>query len=180
MFLKIPYKAYIFSFLATFLSLVTFIYSSFFGQINQVFSLNLPLGISLSSILELVKESFSAMGFFAAVLLILWILALFIFYTTFFGLIIVKRKYQPADLKIKKGKHTLVGGLSFFLSWISFGCIACGQALLTSIVALFVTQVSVGLLHNVVNFVLLISIIILLNLSYRNYKLLSNPKICPI
>lgn len=180
MFLKIPNISYIYAFVATLLSVILFVYTSFFEQVNQIISLDLPISTSLQAFWELAGEGVMAMGFWSGLLLIVWILTLFIFYSTFFGLIIVKRRFQPAELKIKKSKHTIVGGVSFILSWLSFGCVACGQAILTSVVALFVTQVSIGLIHSVVFFVLLISIIMLLITSYRNYQLLKNPNICPI
>lgn len=180
MFLKIPYISYFYSVIATVLSVVMFVYSSFFEQTNQILSLRLPVGVSVRAFLELASEGVAAMGFWPGLLLIIWMIALFVFYSTLFGLIEVKRKFKPAELKLKKSKHTIVGGVSFILSWVSFGCVACGQAILTSIVAIFVTQVSVGLMHSVVFFVLLISIIMLLITSYRNYQLLRNPNICPI
>lgn len=180
MFLKIPYSSYIYALLATGLSIILFVYTSFFQQVNQIFSLNLPISTSLQAFWELASEGVVAMGFWSGLLLIVWILALFIFYSTFFGLIIVKRKFQSVELKIKKSKHTMIGGISFLLSWLSFGCVACGQAVLTSIVAIFVTQVSIGLMHNIVFVVLLLSIFMLLLTSYRNYQLLKNPNICPI
>lgn len=180
MFLKIPYTSYLYACIATLLSILIFIYTSFFEQVNQIFSLHLPIDTSLQAFWELASEGVMAMGFWSGLLLIVWILALFIFYSTFFGLIIVKRRFQPAELKIKKSNHTAIGSISFLLSWLSFGCVACGQAILTSIVALFVTQVSIGLMHNIVFVVLLLSIFMLLLTSYRNYQLLKNPNICPI
>ena len=180
MFLKIPYISYFYSVIATVLSVVLFIYSSFFEQTNQILSLKLPVGVSIKAFLELTGEGVAAMGFWPGLFLIVWVMALFVFYSTLFGLIEVKRRFQPAELRLKKRKHTIIGVVSFILSWISFGCVACGQAILTSIVAIFVTQVSVGLMHSVVFFVLLISIIMLLITSYRNYQLLRNPNICPI
>lgn len=180
MFLKIPYSAYVYALIATIFSVILFFYTSFFAQVNQILSLNLSISITLNSFFILASDGLHAMGFLSATLLIVWVLAIFIFYATFFGLIIIKRKYAPKEIKLKKSRHSVVGILSFALSWLSFGCIACGQAILTSIVAIFVTQLSVGLMHNIVFFVLLISIIMLLFTAYGNYKLLKNPNICPI
>jgi hypothetical protein len=180
MFFKIPYISYFYSIIATLLSVILFVYSSFFEQTNQILSLRLPVSVSIRAFLELAGEGVVAMDFWPGLLLVIWVAALFIFYSTLFGLVEVKRKFQPAELRLKKSKHTIVGGVSFILSWMSFGCVACGQAILTSIVAIFVTQVSVGLMHNVVFFVLMISIIMLLITSYRNYQLLKNPNICPV
>lgn len=177
--LKLSYRTYFYSLLASLFSIFLFFYTSLFSQINQIFSIGLPFSVQVAGVSDLIFGSFQAMSSFSSLLLVLWILTLFFFFLSFFGVIEAKSK-NNFSLKNNKRKHTLVGSVSFFLSWISFGCVACGQALVTSVLAIFFTQLSMSILHTAINIILLISILILAYATYKNYIILRNPNICPI
>lgn len=85
--------------------------------------------------------------------------------------------------KLPKVETVKTGWLSFFatlFSFLGFGCVACGQTLLSSLIFLFVSNGTMYFADAIGNFVILIGIIFLSYGIYRNYKLYKNPSVCKI
>lgn len=72
------------------------------------------------------------------------------------------------------------GIISTLISFLGFGCVACGQTLLTSVIFLFVSNTSMYFAHFIGNFVIVIGILFLSYGVYRNYKIFHNKNICKI
>jgi hypothetical protein len=182
-FKSLPKISYLYSLILTLISIVMFLGLSLREQLMQVIFLDLSFNIKFESLYYIVSESLYAMELFTSLLFILWTLTIYVFYTSLIAIIIMKRKSSQNKLNIVSNnniQNSFFGFLSFIFSFISFGCVACGQALLFSILTLFVTTISIGLAHAIANLIMTLAIALLFTAIYKNYKILQNPNICPL
>lgn len=77
-------------------------------------------------------------------------------------------------------KDEYIGIIATIITFLGFGCVACGQTLLTSIVFLFVSGSSSLLSEFVGNFSMVIGIALLSYGAYRNYKMYHDKNICKL
>lgn len=100
-----------------------------------------------------------------------FIITLFFFWFYYFSVYFYK-------LPSVKKNNSIVGIVSTVFSFLGFGCVACGQTLLTSFLLLFVSTANMFVLSFLGNFVLLVSSMLLLLGIHTNYKILRNPNLC--
>lgn len=72
------------------------------------------------------------------------------------------------------------GILGAVLTFLGFGCVACGETLLTSLLLFFLGSTTTFAAHVVGNASIILGIAILSYGLYKNYKLLHNENICAI
>ena len=70
--------------------------------------------------------------------------------------------------------------LANFFTFLGFGCVACGQTLLYSILLFFGSSTSLFLGEYIGNFVMLIGAVFLIFGIYENQKLFKNKNVCAI
>ncbi len=108
------------------------------------------------------------------ILTIIFTVTLFIFWFFYFKVYFYKLP------KVKSEYTGLFGFFATIFTFLGFGCVACGQTLLTSLIFLFVSSSSLFLLEIVGNLVIIIGILLLSFGIYKNYKILQNKNLCKI
>lgn len=107
-------------------------------------------------------------------LAIVFIVELFVFWLYYFKVYFYKLP------KVQTGNTGWVSVFGTVFSFLGFGCVACGQTLLSSLLFLFVSNGTMYFADMVGNFVIIVGILILIYGIYRNYKLYKNPSVCKI
>lgn len=164
-----------------------FFYFSSFSQINQLFSIGLNLPSIIKAFYEIFLETMSVMPLFTFVLYILWSFIFILFNITLFFLWKQKKQNQALISNFdninnteKVNNHTnKIATISSFFSFLGFGCIACGQTLLLSILTIFFS-VSASFVYLVGNIILIIGILLLLYAIHKNLKQIFLDKMCEI
>ncbi len=108
------------------------------------------------------------------VLTTIFIIQLFVFWLYYF---------KVYFHKLSKAKTENTSWLSVFgtiFTFLGFGCVACGQTLISSILFLFVSSGSMFFVEAVGNGVIVLGVVMLSFGIYRNYKIYHNKNLCKI
>lgn len=179
--------SFFYSFILTFFSVALFFIFSIWQQFTQVVTLNLDLFIKTKIVYKLFLETMSVLNIFTIILFAVYIFSLYLFFLSVTNVYYVKKNLKKgiktnSGQKVKSGifSNGFFGGLSIILSFIGFGCVACGQALIFSLLTFFFTGFSIAFAYSVAALVMILGIIFLHIAIYKNAKILANPNICII
>ncbi len=107
----------------------------------------------------------------------LWVVFVILLYIFWFYYFAVYFHRLPNKQIENTGFWGLIGSV---LTFLGFGCVACGQTLLTSIILFFASTTTTFAAHLVGNLSIVLGIVILSYGIYKNYKMYHNKNICLI
>jgi hypothetical protein len=166
-------KVFVYAFLLWFFSVLFFIYFAFSQELRQIFKYSQSIGAFLNESGIFVLQFFQTIDFFVLFISIVFFALLFIYQYTYLRVL-----YSPSFLGFEKN-FKKYGALGFLFTYLGFGCVACGQTLIYSIL-FFLGGTSAGFLAPYLGTVSLVfgSLVLLFGIreNYNIYK----TKICKI
>lgn len=155
-------------------NLKIFLLLSNWEQTSQIFKYSNNLINFYQSMIEYYFDFIITIPRFTLFLAAIFIIEIFFFWLFYFKVYFYKLP------KVQTEKNGYLSILATFFSFLGFGCVACGQTLLSSLLFLFVSNGTMYFAGTVGNFVILLGMLFLAYGIYRNYKLYKNPSVCQI
>jgi hypothetical protein len=176
--------AYFFSFFSFIFSIIIFFIFSQFSQFSQINKLSINFFQKTNIHFELFIEVINTISLPILLAIIIYFILFYLVTLSSFAIFFLKRdlkfKNQKLNHDLKNKKTTFFGIFSYLFSFLGFGCIACGQALILSILSFFFTGITITFAYTISYFLLFLGSILLLYILNKNLKILSNPNICPL
>ncbi len=167
-------KVWLITFILWIINIKIFLLFSNWEQTWQIFKYSDGLINFYKSMIQYYTEFVVTIPATTLLLAIFFILELFVFWFFYFKVYFYKLP------KVDSGKTGWWSFFATFFSFLGFGCVACGQTLLSSILFLFVSNGTMYFADAVGNIIILIGVFLLAYGTYRNYKLYKNPSVCKI
>jgi hypothetical protein len=167
--------------------LILFFYFANFTQVNQAFALNLSFFTKISVFFEIIIENFKVMPIITFILYSIWTLLFFLFNIVFVFLWKQKRDNTSPNLSLAgEGQNiktdtgsSKIAFVSSVFSFLGFGCIACGQTILLSLITFFFSATA-NTVYFAGNFILFLGVLLLIYVIKKDLKQIYLDKMCEI
>lgn len=167
-------KVYFASIIFWIINLKIFFLTANWEQISQIYKYSDGWWQYLSQVWIFYLDFVKTIPTLTLVLTTLFIVLLFFFWLYYFKVYFYKFK------KIDTEYTGIFGIFASVFTFLGFGCVACGQTLISSLLFLFVSNGTVYLAHTIGNLVIIIGIALLTYGIHKNYKMYHNKNICQI
>ena len=167
-------KTYLLAFLFWSINVKVFLFISNFDQISQIFKYSPDFSSFYSSLFKYYSVFVTTIPLMTLLLSILFAILLAVFWLYYFKIYF----HRLPKSKIKNTGY--FGILASVATFLGFGCVACGQTLLTSVLLVFVSSGSTFLAESIGNLSILLGIILISFGIYRNYKIFHDKNICKV
>lgn len=167
-------KAYIWALILWIINIKFFFIASSYNQILQIFKASKGVDDFYINTWVYFWNLILVVPLFTLFLSIIFCIMLFYFWLIYFKVFFHR-------IPGAKNAHTgFWGVISSIVAFLGFGCIACGETLLTSILLFFVSSGSTLLIHTIGNLAIIIGIVVLYFGIRKNKKIFRNKNICKI
>lgn len=167
-------KSYIFAFIFWAVNLKLFFLVSNFTQVTEIFKTSHDIFSFYKSIWTYFSDFLYTVPLFTMFLTTIFSVLLFIFWMTYFKVFFHR---LPS---VKSNDSGYLGVVSSLVAFLGFGCVACGQTLLSSVLLFFVSSGSTLLAHTLGNIAIIIGAVLLWFGIKKNQKVFRNRNICAI
>jgi hypothetical protein len=167
-------KVYLASAIVWVVNVKIFLLLANYIQVYEIFSLSHGLTSFVKNLLIFYYDFFLTLSWTIIFLSTVFAITLLYFWISYFKVYFYKLP------KVENTKSGLVGILSSIISFIGFGCVACGQTLITSVLFLFVGSTSAFLAHSIGNISIVVGTILLVFGVRRNMRMFKDKNICRI
>lgn len=167
-------KLWLLAFLMWSLNLKLFYILANYSQIYQIWKYSDSIFSFYYNSFQYLLEFVVTIPVFSVILAVLYSLVLFIFWLYYFKVYFYKLP------KASVQKTTILNIFATVFAFLGFGCVACGQTLLSSLLLLFVSGGSMYYADALGELVMLLGILVLVYGAYRNYKMFNDPAVCKI
>lgn len=157
------------------LNVFVFLFASSYVQVLEIYKYSYGFISFIRSVAMYFYDFLFTIPIFTAFLACFFLLVLYYFWYMHFLVF-----FLNMGRGVKHKKTTAYTTLSTLLSFLGFGCIACGQTLLLPIILFFFSSSSLFLLQTVGNLSIVFGIVLLAFGAYRNYQIYKNGMICKI
>lgn len=169
-------KVYLFTFILWVINVKLFFILSNWNQIWQIWKYSPSIISFFTGILQYFTVFMTTIPTFTLLLTLVFACLLAVFWFYYFKVYF----YKLGTVKSGTRSSGFWGVFASILTFLGFGCVACGQTLITSLVLIFVSTSSSYLIHFLGNFSIFLGILFLTYGTYRNYKLYNDKNICKI
>jgi hypothetical protein len=167
-------KTVIFATLLWVINIKLFLILANWDQISQIFKYSSGLIGFYKDVFSFYLEFVTTIPSITLLLSIIFAITLYIFWYYYFQVYFHK---LPAA---KTTETSYWGIFAAVFTFLGFGCVACGETLLTSLLFFFVSNGSMFLQHLVGDLSMVLGIAILIFGIYKNYKIYHNKNMCSI
>jgi hypothetical protein len=167
-------KVHICAILFWIINLKIFLILSNWSQVWLIFKYSNSYFDFALTTLKFYRDFITTIPTFTFYLTIIFAISLFFFWLFYFKVYFYKLERASVETT---SIWDLLGTL---FSFLGFGCVACGQTLITSILLLFVSGSSMYFAETVGNSVMILGILFVVIGVRRNYKMFHNKNICQI
>lgn len=168
------FKIFFWTFLLWAINLKIFVFLANYKEIKQIWQYSDSLFGFYVSVWTFYLQFITTIPWFTALLTFSFMVMLFVFWLYYF--LIYFNKF-PGKSMPKTGGW---GILATIITYLGFGCVACGQTLITSVLFLFASNSSMFFAETMGNLSMLFGLVILYFGIKKNYKIYHNKNICRI
>jgi len=167
-------KVYLASIIVWIVNLKIFLLLANYKQVWEIFILSNGVWSYLKNIFIYYNDFFMTLSWTIIFLSTVFTISLLYFWISYFKVFFYKLP------KVENTSSGLMGIFSSFITFIGFGCVACGQTLITSALLFFAGSTSALLAHSIGNIAIVIGIILLILSIRRNNRIYRDKNICRI